>query len=66
MSTLGMKAGRPSTGRNKTLADLADSKEIVRINFTISKDEQIKLKVYAAKHGRSISDILRAYINSIE
>jgi hypothetical protein len=60
---LGMQAGRPSNAKKSpTLSDLADHKEKVRVNFDLDREEHIKLKVYAAKTGRSITDILRELI----
>lgn len=45
---------------------LALSKTMVRVNFDLDKESHTKLKVYAAKKGQSITDILREFINSIE
>jgi hypothetical protein len=64
---LGMKAGRPSSAKAApTLSDLADKTDTVRVNFDLDRAEHIKLKVYAAKSGRSITDILRELVSSIE
>lgn len=66
-NSLGMKAGRPSSTKSSvTLSDLADTTQSVRVNFDISREEHTKLKIYAVKQGKSISDILRAMISSIE
>lgn len=64
---LGMKAGRPSAAKTgPTLSDLADKSSTVRVNFDLDRAEHTKLKIYAAKIGRSITDILRDLVRSIE
>lgn len=64
---LGMKAGRPSAARGgPTLSDLADKAATVRVNFDLDRAEHTKLKIYAAKTGRSIADILRDLVSSID
>lgn len=65
--TLGMKAGRPSAAKAApTLSDLADKQATVRVNFDLERTEHTKLKIYAAKTGRSIADILRELVGSID
>jgi hypothetical protein len=62
----GIKAGRPSaTKAGLTLSDLADKADTVRVNFDLDRAEYRKLKIYAAKTDRSISDILRELVRSI-
>jgi hypothetical protein len=64
---LGIKAGRPSSSKAaKSLSDLADKKDKVRVNFDLSREEHTKLKVYAAKSGRSITDILREMVSALD
>lgn len=66
--TLGLAAGRPSASqKNKaaTLASLADSKAIKRVNFNLTEDEHLKLKVAAAKQGKSITQLLTDYVRSL-
>ncbi|OQS32942.1 plasmid partition protein ParG [Chromobacterium haemolyticum] len=64
---LGMKAGRPSAAKaGPTLADLADKASTVRVNFDLDRAEHTKLKIYAAKTGHSIADILRDLVGSID
>jgi hypothetical protein len=64
---LGIKAGRPSAAKAApTLSDLADKAATVRVNFDLERDEHRKLKIYAAKTGRSIADILRELVRSID
>lgn len=62
---LGLAAGRPSESRkSKALAALADNNEskMIRVNFDLSASEHTRLKVYAAKERKSISDVLRELI----
>lgn len=67
MSNSLLKAGRPSNSKARsTLSDLADKGPTVRVNFDLSREEHIKLKVYAAKSGRRVADILREAISKIE
>ena len=52
-------AGRPSAGKSqKTLSDLADKAATVRVNFDLDRDQHTKLKVYAAKHGKTVKEVL--------
>ena len=60
---VGLQAGRPSERKKAaTLAALADKPETVRVNFDLARDEHIKLKIYAAKAGKPIADVLREFI----
>ncbi|MFJ1259024.1 ribbon-helix-helix protein, CopG family [Cupriavidus sp. CuC1] len=62
-SKLNLRAGRPSdTKRTATLADLADKTSTVRVNFDLDRDLHTKLKVHAAKAGRTVSEILREMV----
>jgi len=64
---LGMKAGRPSSAKaGPTLSDLADKADTVRVNFDLDRAEHTKLKIYAATTGRSITDIMRELVNSLD
>jgi len=64
---LKMAAGRPSRAKAGTIpANVFDEKaKMVRVNFDLTKDEHTKLKVYAAKTGRSISEILREFVTQL-
>lgn len=59
-----MPAGRPSRSKEATSINaFADEKEkMVRVNFEVTRDEHTKLKVHAAKSGRSISAVLREFV----
>lgn len=59
-----LSAGQPSARNDKaaTLASLADKAPTVRVNFDLDRDQHIKLKLYATKHGKSIKDVLSEYV----
>jgi hypothetical protein len=64
MSKLGLSAGRPSENRKKqALEAVADKGQTVRVNFDLSDDEHMRLKMYAVKSRRSVSEILRELID---
>lgn len=66
-SRLGIVAGRPSaTKAGPTLSDLAEKTDTVRVNFELDRIEHTKLKIHAARTGRSVSDILREMVASID
>jgi len=55
-----LSAGRPSAKSNKaaTLASLADKAATSRVNFDLDRDQHTKLKVYAAKQGKTVKEVL--------
>ncbi|MGF7001245.1 plasmid partition protein ParG [Paraburkholderia sp. GAS32] len=58
-----MPAGRPSRTKEATSINVfAEKEKMVRVNFEVTRDEHTKLKVHAAKSGRSISDVLREFV----
>jgi hypothetical protein len=62
-----LSAGRPSANASPaaTLASLADKADTVRVNFDLDRAAHTKLKVYAAKQGKTVKDLLKAYIDSL-
>lgn len=60
-----LTAGRPSAGKSKTLADLADKKPISRVTFNLDSQLHSELKMYAVKNDTNVTDILTEYIKSI-
>ena len=63
-STLG--AGRPSAGKSqKNLSDLADKKEKARVNFDVTPQQHMKLKVYAAKQGKTVKEVLTDFVEQL-
>lgn len=58
-----MAAGRPSRSKATALDNVFVEKEKpVRVNVDLSRDEHTKLKVHAAKAGKSITDVLREFV----
>jgi hypothetical protein len=43
-----------------------DPDGVVRVNFDINRADHIKLKIYAAKSGCSMADLLRAFVASLK
>lgn len=63
-----LSAGRPSTRNNKaaTLASLSDNVEIKRVNFQVSAEQHTKLKIFAAKKGKSIKELLTDFVDGLD
>ena len=61
--TTGLAAGRPSASKQKI--SMADEPSMVRVNAQVTESEHQKLKIHAAKHKTSISDLLRAFIATL-
>jgi hypothetical protein len=60
-----LSAGRPSARAEKaaTLASLADDAGVTkRITFELAPEQHAKLKIYAARQGTSIKELLTKYI----
>lgn len=59
-----LSAGRPSAAKNKaaTLASLADTSATKRVNFDLPTEEHTKLKIYAARHGKTVKELLTEYV----
>ena len=59
-----LSAGRPSAKSSKaaTLASLADKADTVRVNFDLGREQHTKLKVYAAKQGKTVKEVLSDYV----
>ena len=62
-----LKAGRPSSTKSKaaTLASLADDKVYKRLNIQLEEETHHRFKAYAASQGKSMSEVLTAYIERI-
>lgn len=62
-----LTAGRPSIKNRKdvSLASLADAKETKRVNFNLPVEDHIKLKVYAAREGKSVTEVMSEYIATL-
>ncbi|MBK8359455.1 MAG: chromosome partitioning protein ParB [Comamonadaceae bacterium] len=59
-----LSAGRPSAKSSKaaTLASLADKAATVRVNFDLDREQHTKLKMYAAKQGKTVKEVLSDYV----
>jgi len=62
-----LSAGRPSVRagdkrKAATLASLSDDQPKKRVNFELSADQHAKLKVYAARQGKTVKELLTEYI----
>jgi hypothetical protein len=59
-----LSAGRPSarTNRATTLASLSDDVALKRVNFELPAEQHAKLKIHAAKVGKSIKELLTEYV----
>jgi len=65
MSKLGLAAGRPSENRKKqALASMAEENRTVRVNFDLDDEAHMRLKIYAVKSRRSVSEVMRELINN--
>ena len=62
-----LSAGRPSAKSSKaaTLASLADTAATKRVNFDLSTDQHTKLKVYAAKQGKTVKELLTDFVEQL-
>ena len=65
--TTTLTAGRPSARTDKaraaTLASLADNAGgMKRVNFELSAEQHAKLKIHAARAGKSIKELLTEYV----
>lgn len=63
-----LSAGRPSAKSSKaaTLASLADKAPTVRVNFDLDREQHTKLKVYAAKQGKTVKEVLSDYVAQLQ
>jgi hypothetical protein len=63
---MSLSAGRPSkASKQATLADMADAKPTVRVNFDLSASEHIRLKVHAAKLGKTVRQLLSEFVATL-
>ena len=62
-----LSAGRPSTDKKKAaiLASLADESGTKRVNFQLSAELHMKLKIHAVRQGKTITDLLTEYVERL-
>ena len=64
---MSLSAGRRSkASKQATLADMADKPATVRVNFDLPRDDHVKLKVYAAQHGKTVRQVLSDFVQSLK
>lgn len=67
---MALTAKRPSTTAGPVnqvkLSDLADTSELVRINLNITKEQRNKLKSYALKKDKTMTEIIVNFINTLD
>ncbi len=47
------------------LVSLAEEASIKRVNFQLSADQHMKLKIYVARQGMTIKELLTEYVTSL-
>lgn len=66
-TSIGLKAGKPREQRKeKAIEELTEKNQMVRVNFDLDREEHIRLKIHAAKAGKSVADVLRELVAKIE
>jgi hypothetical protein len=66
---VGLRAGKPSAREKRkglSLDALTEQNQTVRVNFDLDREEHVKLKVHAAKAGKTVADVLRELVADIE
>ena len=64
-----MKVGQPPSDENQSLSKWGapgDQPDTVRVNFDLEREKHVRLKVHAARTGRSVADILRELVDGLE
>lgn len=62
-NTPALTAGRPTA---RIAAKLAlDDSPMKRVNFNVSPDTHARLKIYATRRGKSISEVLVEYVSQL-
>jgi hypothetical protein len=63
-----LSAGRPSArNKEKLLSSLSegDTQAVKRVNFDLPLPLHARLKVYAAKQGKTVKELLTAYVEQL-
>ncbi len=64
LKKLGLRSGRPSEGKKeRTLASLADSAGMVRVNFDLDKTKHRNLKIKLAQEEKQLTDVMREFVD---
>ncbi|HBO5311231.1 TPA: chromosome partitioning protein ParB [Pseudomonas aeruginosa] len=61
------KQGRPSATKNKAAMPSNSGGGVLmkRVNFQLPADQHMKLKVYAAQHGKTITELLTEHVEQL-
>lgn len=63
---MNLSAGRPSkASKSATLADMADTKPMVRVNFDLDAEEYKRLKIYCVENGKTVRQVLTELIGAL-
>ncbi|HGJ5866600.1 MULTISPECIES: plasmid partition protein ParG [Arsenophonus] len=61
-----LSAGRPALrNKEKTLASIKDEIQSKRVNFDLTFENHLKLKMYAAKRGKTIKEVLTEFVDKL-
>ncbi|MBE0449046.1 MAG: chromosome partitioning protein ParB [Actinobacteria bacterium] len=65
-----LSAGRPSVKagdkrKAATLASLSDERPVKRVNFELPAAQHAKLKIYAARQGKTVKELLTEYVGQL-
>lgn len=60
-----MSDSTPISGIPNDIDMHSDKTALKRVNFSISAPDHRKLKIYAAKEGKTITDLLSSYIANL-
>lgn len=65
---INLRAGRPSNKANKetTLSSFVEKAETVRVTFDLYRHQYRKLKLHAARHDKTIREILSEYVDLLD
>jgi len=63
---MSLSASRPSkASKQATLADMADKKSLVRVNFDLDAEAHKRLKMYALLQDKTVREVLSDFIATL-
>jgi len=60
-----LKGSRPSAPKDKAAMPASGDVHMKRVNFQLPADQHVKLKVYAAQHGKTITELLTEQVERL-
>lgn len=62
-----LKASRPGATKDKAAMPASHGEDVhmKRVNFQLPADQHVKLKVYAAQHGKTITELLTEQVERL-